>query len=147
MSAPAPREYGGVEGNPRELVGRWQLHRRISDRLLGAYGTVTGELVVIPDGDGVRWDERGTLRWAGVERPVTRAYLLRPGAGGWQVLFADGRPFHPWLPGQQVIHACRADVYTGLVALDPDRVRTLWDIRGPRKDQRLVTRFRRVGGQ
>lgn len=134
-----------MDADPWELVGRWELRRRIRDRLLGAYGSVAGELVVVPDGDGLRWDERGVLCWAGAERPVTRTYLLRPGAAGWEVLFADGRPFHPWLPGQRVIHPCRADVYTGLVTVDPRRVRTLWDIRGPHKDQRLVTRFHRLG--
>lgn len=136
-----------MDADPWELLGRWQLRRRIRDRLLGAYGTVAGELIVTPDGDGLRWDEQGLLWWAGVERPVTRTYLLRPGDEGWEVQFADGSRFHPWLPGQRVIHPCGADVYTGLVTVGPDRVRTLWDVRGRSKDQRLVTRFDRVGGQ
>ena len=126
--------------DPRGLVGRWVLARRLVDRRVGAYGAMTGELVVSADGEGLRWAERGTLSWGGVRRPVTRTYLLRPGADGWMVLFADGRPFHPWRPGEPVTHPCRADVYTGLVRVDAGRVRTLWDVRGPAKDQRLVTR-------
>ena len=99
--------------------------------------------MVAPDGDGLRWVERGSLVWGGVGRAVSRAYLLRERADGWWVEFVDGREFHPWRPGAVVTHPCRADVYTGLVTVDGDRVRTLWDVRGPGKDQRLVTRFYR----
>lgn len=113
------------------------------DRVAGLHGVMVGELVVAPDAGGLRWDERGTLRWGGVERAATRAYLLREGAAGWEVEFADGRPFHPWRPGEAVTHLCRADVYTGLVRLDGDVMRTLWDVHGPTKHQRLTTRFRR----
>jgi hypothetical protein len=125
------------------LVGRWQLRRRVADRVTGRHGTVAGLLTVVPDGKGFRWAEAGVLRWAGVDRPVTRTYLLRERAGGWWVEFADGRPFHPWRPGEWVTHPCRADVYTGLVTVDGDQIRTLWDVRGPGKDQRLVTRLGR----
>ena len=129
---------------PEELVGRWVLRRRVADRLAGLQGTVTGELAVEPDGAGLRWVERGTLRWAGARLPVSREYLLREGPAGWEVLFPDGRPFHPWRPGEPVTHPCRADVYTGLVTVRADRLRTLWDVRGPAKHQRLVTRCTRI---
>ncbi|HEY6748371.1 MAG TPA: DUF6314 family protein [Mycobacteriales bacterium] len=129
--------------DPRDLVGRWALARRVADRVAGRQGTVSGLLTVSADGAGLRWDERGTLRWAGVERPVTRTYLLRERADGWWVDFPDGRPFHPWRPGAPVTHPCRADVYSGLVRVDGDRIRTVWDVRGPAKDQRLVTRLYR----
>jgi hypothetical protein len=127
----------------RELVGRWSLARRVADRRSGEQGTVRGELVIGPDGAGLRWAERGTLTWAGVEYPVTRAYLLRERADGWWVEFEDGRDFHPWRPGTPVTHPCRADVYTGLVTVDGARMRTCWDVRGPGKEQRLVTRLYR----
>jgi Family of unknown function (DUF6314) len=127
----------------QDLLGRWRLHRRVADRRTGRHGTVAGELLLGARDDGLCWQENGVLRWGGVERPVTRAYLLRERADGWWVLFADGREFHPWRPGEPVTHPCRADVYTGLVTVDGDRMRTLWDVRGPGKDQRLVTRFSR----
>jgi hypothetical protein len=127
----------------RELLGRWQLRRRVADRRTGQQGTVAGDLVVAAAGDSLRWQESGVLRWGGAERPVTRTYLLRERADGWWVLFADGREFHPWRPGEWVTHPCRADLYTGLVTVDSDRIRTCWDVRGPGKDQRLVTRFSR----
>jgi hypothetical protein len=133
-----------MAGEPGALVGRWALARRVADRRAGMYGTVRGELQVAPDGAGLRWVETGVLRWGGVERPVSRGYLLRETGDGWWVLFEDGRPFHPWRPGECVTHPCRADVYTGLITVDGGRMRTLWDVRGPAKDQRLVTRFRRL---
>jgi hypothetical protein len=128
--------------DPDALVGRWSLARRIADREAGLHGTVTGELVVAADGAGLRWAERGTLRWNGADHPVSRTYLIRE-RDGWWVDFSDGRPFHPWRPGVTVAHPCRADVYTGLVTVDGDRMRTVWDVHGPGKDQRLVTRFAR----
>jgi hypothetical protein len=127
----------------QDLLGRWKLRRRVADRRAGRQGTVAGELRLSADGAGLVWQESGVLRWAGTGRPVTRTYLLRERADGWWVLFADGREFHPWRPGEPVTHPCRADVYTGLVTVDGDRMRMLWDVRGPGKDQRLVTRFSR----
>jgi hypothetical protein len=133
-----------VNGDLCELVGGWGLWRRVADRRLGVQGTVVGELVVKAERDGLRWAERGTLRWDGRSHPVSRTYLLREGPDGWEVRFADGRLFHPWRPGVTVTHPCRADVYTGLVTVDGGRMRTLWDVRGPAKDQRLVTRYARL---
>lgn len=126
-----------------DLVGRWSLARRVADRRTGQQGTVRGFLVIAADDDGFRWDERGILSWAGVDHPVSRSYLLRQREDGWWVEFVDGREFHPWRPGAVVTHPCRADVYTGLVTVDGDRMRTCWDVRGPGKEQRLVTRFYR----
>jgi hypothetical protein len=126
-----------------DLIGRWVLVRRVADRSTGRQGTVSGELTVAADHAGLRWEESGTLVWGGVGRPVRRTYLLRERGDGWWVEFADGRPFHPWRPGVAVTHPCRADVYTGLVTVDGDRIRTVWDVRGPGKEQRLVTRLYR----
>ena len=130
-----------VVADPDDLLGRWGLRRRVVDRVVGVHGVMVGELVVSAEAGGLRWDERGTLRWGGVARAATRTYLLREGADGWEVTFADGRPFHPWRPGEVVTHPCRADVYTGLVVLGPATIRTLWDVTGPTKHHRLVTRF------
>jgi hypothetical protein len=129
-----------------ELVGRWVLVRRVADRLVGRQGIVRGELTIAPDGAGLRWSEQGTLTWGGADHPVSRAYLLRERDDGWWVEFSDGRVFHPWRPGAWVTHPCHADVYSGLIAVDGDRIRTLWDVRGPATDQRLITRLRRRAG-
>lgn len=126
-----------------ELAGRWSLARRVADRRTGQQGTVRGSLVIAADDDGLRWEERGTLTWAGADHPVRRVYLLRERGDGWWVEFEDGREFHPWRPGAVVSHPCRADVYSGLIDVDGDRIRTCWDVRGPGKEQRLVTRLYR----
>ena len=90
-------------------------------------------------------DRRAAMGRVSIE--VTRELLITPddddGASGtWTVRFADRRPFHPWTPGLEVVHPCRADTYRGLVLVDRDatRLRTLWDVTGPAKDQRLLTR-------
>ena len=103
-----------------------------------------GTLSVVADGARIRWRESGTLHWAGDELPVTRELVLVEAPPGWQVCFADGRLFHPWRPGEIVEHPCNADVYRGLVDVGPDRLRVLWDVTGPAKQQRLFTRCHRL---
>ncbi|WP_375480007.1 DUF6314 family protein [uncultured Jatrophihabitans sp.] len=130
--------------SPLELLGVWRLERRIADRLAGASGRMTGTLSLTETADGaVAWAERGVLWWAGREFESTRELLIRRDGAGWLVCFADGRPFHPWRPGRPVTHPCRADVYRGLVDAAPRRLRVVWDVTGPAKDQRLLTRCSR----
>ena len=132
---------------PLALLGVWDLRRRLADRRTRAWGSVAGTLTLVVDGDGLVWSESGVLRWGVRDVEVTRRYLLRdgsPGFDGWWVFFDDGRPFHPWTPGRAVDHPCRADLYRGLVRIDaPDRWRIGWDVVGPAKDQRILTRLTR----
>ncbi|HVX42532.1 MAG TPA: DUF6314 family protein [Mycobacteriales bacterium] len=130
------------------LAGTWSLDRRVQDRSTGASGCVHGELVISRAGDELSWDESGQLTWAGRTAPVSRSLRLRPDAGQWWMFFADGRPFHPWRPGLEVVHECRPDTYRGTVTVHPDgrRMRTVWSVTGPNKDQLLVTRLRRRPG-
>ena len=129
---------------PETLRGEWQLRRRLVDRVAGGHGTVAGILTLVADGAGVDWREHGVLRWHGGSVEVTRRYLIRENADGWWVLFEDGRPFHPWRPGSPVEHPCRDDVYRGLISVrGPDRWSVLWDVVGPAKQQRIVTRLSR----
>jgi Family of unknown function (DUF6314) len=124
------------------LVGTWRLRRRLADLRTGTFGTVHGTLTLTGDAEGVEWSESGVLHWAGRQVEVTRRYLLRDGVDGWWVYFDDGRPFHPWTPGRPVEHPCRADLYRGLVRLDaPERWRIAWDVVGPAKHQRIVSRL------
>lgn len=122
------------------LVGEWQLERRVVDRGLSSYGRVAGTLVIEPDNDRLVWYEQGTWTMAGRSHPFTRTYHI---SDGW-VFFDDGRPFHPWLPGEWVDHLCGEDTYRGLLDVGAARIRTLWDVSGPAKDQRIVTRLTRV---
>jgi hypothetical protein len=129
--------------DPRALLGEWRLDRRVVDRRAGVSGTVRGALTLVADGPRIRWRERGVLRWNDADLPVTRDLVLAEEPDGWQVRFADGRPFHPWRPGEVVEHPCNADLYRGLVDVRTDQMRILWDVVGPTKDQRLLTRCRR----
>jgi hypothetical protein len=120
----------------------WQLERRLVDRRAGNFGRVTGWLELTLVGSVVHWLELGTLTWGGHGYEVTRELHIMPDDDGWEVRFVDGRAFHAWHPGEVVEHPCRADLYRGLIVVDPTRthMRVLWDVTGPDKDQRIVTR-------
>ncbi|PZF12024.1 hypothetical protein DEJ25_09315 [Curtobacterium sp. MCPF17_011] len=126
---------------PTDLLGRWALGRRVHERLADLRGTVTGttELTAVDD-DTVRWHETGTMVLGDRTTPVWRTLTVRRGPDGcgpdgpWRVFFADGRPFHDWVWGSQVEHACAPDDYTGLLAGTTDRWSVRWHARGPAKD-------------
>lgn len=145
-----------MDSNPRELLGTWSLRRRVADRVTGLVGTVHGSLDVTDSADGLLWSETGLFVWmlpapgaGGWQSPrsalVSRSLHLALTDGLWWMHFADGRPFHPWRPGHVVEHLCAADLYRGGVAIDrrSTRMRTIWDVTGPAKDQRLITRLTR----
>lgn len=127
---------------PTDLLGVWQLDRRLVDRQQGMFGRVHGWLELTLVGSVVHWLELGELFWRGASYEVTRELHIVPVADGWQVRFTDGRPFHPWRPGELVEHPCRSDLYRGLIKVDGarKRMRVLWEVTGPLKDQRIVTR-------
>ena len=132
---------------PTALLGTWSLERRIHDRRLGRFGRVRGNVEFVRDGDAVRWLEHGTFSWDGRNFEVSRELLVVPDADdAWMVRFTDGREFHPWQPGRDVTHPCRADVYRGFIDIDDRRarLRVLWDVTGPAKDQRISSRCRRT---
>lgn len=132
---------------PTDLLGRWILQRRLTDRRAGVIGRVTGTLELSRVGDDqVRWFEQGELAWDGRTLEVHRELFVRREPDQWMVYFNDGRPFHPWLPGKTVEHPCVADLYRGYLDVDRDRarLRVLWDVAGPAKDQRIISRCRRA---
>jgi hypothetical protein len=131
--------------DPRELTGVWSLRRILVDRRTATTGRVTGLLTLQRTTRGLRWSESGQLSWLGQTLPVSRVYGLAEEADGWWMTFEDGRRFHPWRPGERVVHDCAADVYRGVVDVTPSRLRTVWDVTGPTKSQRIVTRFQRSG--
>lgn len=136
----------GAAADPLGLVGVWALRRRVADYGAGQHGRMAGTLTISPDTGGARWDETGVLTWDGRQIPVSRALALRVLDGAWWVTFADGSPFHPWAPGEVVVHPCGPDTYRGLVRLDRDggRLRILWEVTGPATRQRLFSRCHRT---
>ncbi len=130
---------------PTDLLGEWELRRRVVDRLADVAGTVIGSTTLTAtDADEVRWDESGTMTLDGRTVPVSRTLSVRRSDdGSWVVHFSDGRVFHPWVWGTSVAHACMPDDYTGVLDGDTEHWTVRWDARGPAKDYTLTSELRR----
>lgn len=129
--------------DPTALLGSWSLTRVVHDRRARERRDVTGTTTLTEEAPGrIRWTEAGTMAWPGHEVPVARTlYAVREG-DDWWVLFADGRPFHPWTVGTWVDHPCPPDRYRGLVEVAGDPVEAwtvTWEATGPEKNYRMVT--------
>jgi hypothetical protein len=129
--------------DPLSLLGPWSLHRTIEDRVAGETTTVTGTLTLSRDGEDVAWREVGEWSRRGALLPVERTLrVVRRDVhqeAAWWVLFEDGREFHPWSPGEPVVHPCGADTYRGLVEGTPQAWRVTWEVRGPAKDYTMLS--------
>lgn len=127
-----------------DLHGQWHLTRRIEDARAGLTGHLQGTCRWLPDGDGLRQEEEGVLRY-GSAAPMraARVYLWRQTPEGLAVFFEDGRPFHRLAAAQlSDRHWCPPDVYD--VSYDfsswPDWTQ-VWRVSGPRKDAVIASRF------
>jgi hypothetical protein len=134
---------------PLDLVGTWHFHRVVDDRHAGETIQVEGIAVFRRADDGtIAWEERGTMHLASGGVAVETHRVLRADtAGSWTVDFADGRGFHPWATGQELVHDCAPDLYRG--RLDPEPVGTWamrWTATGPTKDYTIDTTYRRPDG-
>ena len=127
------------------LAGRWQVARRIEDRL-GPEGRFEGVAVFEPAAGGLDYTETGALVLGqGAPMRAGRRHLWRAEGARVVVYFADGRAFHdldPEAARPAARHLCGADVYdvTYEFARWPDW-ETVWRVRGPRKDYRMITRY------
>ncbi len=137
----------GVE--PTDLLGVWDLARRIVDRPVdgGAprFGRVVGTLTLAPDGEDVAWCEEGVLTWAGHDLPVTRGSSCteRPGVG-WCASTTGARSTR----GPPARRSSTTAVQTRIAASSTSppiagTMRVVWDVSGPDKDRRLFTRCTR----
>jgi hypothetical protein len=134
----AARNVAAID--PTALLGDWRLTRRLADLRAGLSGTVHGRLTLRTERGEIAWIEQGILLWNGSRLSVSRSYRLLRAEHGWWLYFADGRPFHAWVPGQWVHHPCREDSYRGLITITgPDRWRTRWEVDGPDKAQLIIT--------
>jgi hypothetical protein len=117
------------------------MDRTIDDRIASETSTVDGTSELVQQDDGrIRWSERGTLRRGALEIPVSRTLFVEHRDEGWWVTFDDGRDFHPWAPGDEVVHPCVADTYVGRIEpQDADRWTVRWDVSGPAKDYTMTT--------
>lgn len=123
------------------MLGVWSMARTIDDRHGDEQSTVDGTSELVLEDDGrIRWSERGTLHRRAGDIPVSRTLFLEPREDGWWVTFDDGRDFHPWRPGEKVVHPCSPDTYTGSVdIIGPDTWTVRWQVSGPAKDYTMVT--------
>jgi hypothetical protein len=125
------------------LPGTWTVCRALHDAALGD-GVFEGTATFARERAGIAWTESGHVRIGAYDGPARRALRIVPAAQGWDVCFADGRPFHP-LTLEPVEHVCRADRYVGRFAVEgPDAFTVSWRVRGPRKAQRLDARYERA---
>ena len=122
---------------------RWQLVRDIQDRLAGRQGRLTGEAVFTRRDGGRDYVEAGQLVFGGQPAlTAERRYRWEHMDGGARICFEDGRDFHVLRFGRAATarHHCPPDWYA--VAYDfaswPAWSAT-WDVRGPRKDYRMVS--------
>lgn len=134
-----------VTGQGRRLgdfEGTWHLDRVI-DHGDGTRAVFAGMAMFRRDGDGLAYIEEGQLR-IGTATPITARQSYRWDSG-LIVRFPDGRLFHT-VPehGGAVHHFCDPDTYAG--HYDFSRwpgFSVAWQVTGPRKDYRMVSRYRR----
>ena len=137
MRVPDPAAY---------LTGTWTIERTLEDTATS--GTFTGTATFTPDATGLAYEERGVLdlgHWRGDS--YRRLHYAPAPSGVLTVTFDDGRFFHEldlregeWT----ALHPCGADAYEGRYAvLSEAEWRQEWRVRGPRKDQVIVSLFSR----
>jgi hypothetical protein len=132
---------------PGYLLGTWTVARTLHDAELGD-GRFDGEARFTRDGDGVAWRESGRMRLGRYDGPAARELRIVRAGSGWEVRFADGRPFHALdLDGGSCAleHPCGEDRYTGeFTVRGPDAFDVRWEVSGPRKAQALTGRYVRA---
>lgn len=131
----------------RALAGAWSIERVVRDLAHGHDAAFTGLAHIAPDGHGLTWAEEGCLVTEGHAGPARRSLRIAPAGGGWEVLFEDGRPFHPLdLAGGActVVHLCGRDRYDGTYRLaGADTLFVRWRVTGPAKDLDIRSEYRR----
>lgn len=133
----------------RLFSGAWRLTRRIRDRRAGEIGRLEGVALFVPEADGLRYDERGEMRFGSYRGEVAQSYLfaLMDDAVA-EVHYADGRFFHRLDLSSgiaDVTHECGADLYRGRYrVLGADCWALSWQVTGPRKDYLMSTRYERA---
>lgn len=125
--------------DPRALLGRWRIEREVDDRRAGERHAIDGVLEITDEGDRLRWEERMVWHRPAGDVDVRRGLWLVPTDDGWWVRFEDGRDFHPWRPGEAVVHPCAPDTYAGEVGGDVRRWVVTWRATGPAKDYTMTS--------
>ncbi|MDF1708077.1 MAG: DUF6314 family protein [Paracoccaceae bacterium] len=121
----------------QDFEGLWLLERQISDAL-GPDAVFNGTARFTPDDAGLTLHEAGRLNLTGQGGfQAERRYLWRQEGTGIAVLFADGRDFHRFVPGEtaEADHWCDPDTYKVRYDFGGWPVwQAEWRVTGPRKD-------------
>lgn len=125
------------------------IDRLFRDRRLGIDGRFLGTGLFVPDGEGLRYEETGTLIFGYHSGPAHQTHLYRfPKPGLALVCFSDGRPFHRLEPIGGIArprHDCGPDLYRGRISFRlPDDWTIFWRIQGPRKHLLIASLLRRA---
>lgn len=127
------------------LEGAWSVDRELRDG--ERRGRFQGVATFRAEDGGIWWDEDGEIDFGAFRGPAHRRLRLVPRGTAWEVRFEDGRHFHllDLSSGHcDAGHDCGADRYDGTFdVLAPDAFEVVWVVRGPAKDQRIVSRYRR----
>ena len=134
-----------------DFLGEWQFDREIDDRMLLGVGIGKGQARFALSGAVVAYDETSKMAFAGAPPfKGTRRYLWQADDRGVAVLFADGRDFHrlDLVAGTATAaHWCDPDQYDVTYDFsDWPRWSSRWQVRGPRKDYTMETRYQRKTG-
>jgi len=125
-----------------DFEGKWWLSRRIVQGD-GTKARLQGVAMFRAVPEGLAYEEIGTLRMPGQpEMEARRAYFWGLDLTVW---FEDGRYFHQ-VPedGGETAHWCDPDQYDGHYDFEDWPVwRVTWDVRGPRKNYRMESEYRR----
>jgi len=126
----------------QDFEGGWVFSRVIT-HADGRVAEVSGRALWCPEGAALACHETGEMRMAGFPpMQVERRYLW---GADMAVHFADGRFFHT-VPanGGGAAHWCDPDQYDGSYDFsDWPLFRVAWRVRGPLKDYRMTTHYRR----
>jgi hypothetical protein len=135
-----------------DFEGIWRMDRTIDDRLGGRPGQFSGRATFAAVGSRLHYRETGLLTY-GDAPPIqaTRDYIWSADQAGIVVAHGDGRPFHRFStesPTPEADHQCAPDLYRVRYDFADWPVwQSAWDVRGPRKDYRMVTRYFRAPGR
>lgn len=135
---------------PRHIsgfAGTWTLNRTIRDARAGQIVEAEGQAHLVPNSDGLVYDEQVTLHLPG--QPAmkgTRRYLWRDTGDMIAIHFDDGRFFHNLklnLAQAADHHDCPPDSYDALYDFtDWPRWSVRWTVSGPRKSYEMDTEYR-----
>jgi Family of unknown function (DUF6314) len=134
----------------KAFLGIWRLDRAIEDAHGGRTGRFTGQARFTPISDGFEYFEEGEFRLEGTPPlAASRRYLWREAQGGAiDVFFAGGGFFHRFdaLDARpSALHDCPPDRYEVRYDFRAwPRWTAEWRVRGPRKDYRSLSAFRRL---